>query len=523
MGKIREGLLFRFAIIFFVFTVITLFMSGVCMYFSQMASYKSEREASIREVADYLEMVLSVDGDDFVNYQNHFKECCLTLLVPHDFDKDDIEDSRNKYEKLFAAKYPGKVLGTDISFDELSEDLKDLYTIYKHQYYLYQFEQARKRFNLAYTEYIVLGAEKPERLYDVMYVLDSMRDERHVGGKKYIELGITVEHKIDEHPHEWEAWTTGRLPYGFDIFDNEYGKDYACYLPLVIKGKTLGLIGVEVDILKVNKEIMNTSITQMLYVGLVLVIMVALLLYFIYYHYISKLSHLKDSVKLYTQGKNAEVVNDIERNATGKDEISVLAMQVSSMIMELENYMQNLLETAKELQDTQRRADAMNELAIKDALTGIRNKTAYDNETQQIDWTIAEGKAEFAIAMVDLNFLKRINDTYGHEQGNIAIKRTCYIVCHVFKHSPVFRVGGDEFVVILKNDDYKKRDELVAEFKNQIAETSGNKDLKIWERVSAAIGVAVFDSEIDTSVENVFRRADKAMYQNKKEMKAIRD
>jgi len=165
----------------------------------------------------------------------------------------------------------------------------------------------------------------------------------------------------------------------------------------------------------------------------------------------------------------------------------------------------------------------MNELAIKDALTGIRNKTAYDNESQQIDWNIAEGNAEFAIVMVDLNFLKRINDTYGHEQGNIAIKRTCYIVCHVFKHSPVFRVGGDEFVVILKNEDYKIRDALVQEFKDQIAEISANKDLKIWERVSAAIGIAVFDADIDTSVENVFRRADKAMYQNKKEMKAVRD
>ena len=68
-----------------------------------------------------------------------------------------------------------------------------------------------------------------------------------------------------------------------------------------------------------------------------------------------------------------------------------------------------------------------------------------------------------------------------------------------------------------------KSDLSFQEFKNQIAEISANKDLKIWERVSAAIGIAVFDADIDTSVENVFRRADKAMYQNKKEMKAVRD
>jgi diguanylate cyclase (GGDEF)-like protein len=185
--------------------------------------------------------------------------------------------------------------------------------------------------------------------------------------------------------------------------------------------------------------------------------------------------------------------------------------------------MRNLLETAKELRDTQQRADAMNELANRDALTGIRNKTAYDNEVLQLDWEIAEGNAEFAIAMIDLNFLKRINDTFGHEHGNMAIKKLCYIVCHVFEHSPVFRVGGDEFVVILQNNDYKNMDELVKEFNRQISECSRGKNMNMWEKISAAIGIAVFDPDMDSAVENVFRRADKAMYQRKREMKSLRD
>lgn len=523
MRKIRESLLFKFAVIFFVFTVITLAMSGISMYLNQMTSYKSEREESIKQVASYLEMVLSVDGDDFIYWQEYFCENYRTLLVPHNFDKDDIELARKKYESLYEKKYPGKVLGVDIAFKDLTDDVKIAYTVYKHEYYLYQFEQARKRFNLAYTEYVIPGAEKPGKSFDVMYALDSLRDERLVGGQKYLELGITVEHKIDEHPREWEAWSMGKLPSGFDIFDNQYGKDYACYLPLFIDGKKLGLIGVEVDIVKINRDILRSSVRQMLFVGLILVFAVVLLLYYIYYHYISKLSHLKDSVRLYSEGKNAEIVSDIEKNATGKDEISVLAMQVSSMIMELENYMRNLLETAKELRDTQQRADAMNELANRDALTGIRNKTAYDNEVHQLDWEIADGSAEFAIAMIDLNFLKRINDTFGHEHGNVAIKNLCYIVCHVFEHSPVFRVGGDEFVVILRDSDYRNMDELVKEFNRQISESSRDKNVNMWERISAAIGIAVFDPDMDSAVENVFRRADKAMYQRKREMKTLRD
>ncbi len=523
MGKKSESLLFKFGIIFTVFTVVTIGMSGIAMYFTHMASYKAEREKSVKQVASYLEKVLTVDGNDFAYWQEYFYPNTQKLLIPYTFDETSIRLARKKYEQLFAQKYPGKMMGIDISFNELSDDVKYAYTVYKHEYYLEKFEQARERFNLAYVEYVIPEVLEDGETLSVMYALDAMRDVRIVDDKKYIELGITVEHKKEEHPHEWESWITGRMPAGFDVFDNEYGKDYACYLPLYINGQKLGLIGVEADILKVNKRILIETVKLMFCITLILIFAVSLMLVFIYKRYIEKLYNLKESVKRYSQGKNAEIASDIEKEATGQDEISVLALQVSSMIFELENYMRNLLETAKELRDTQKRADAMNELAIKDALTGIRNKTAYDNETQQIDWNIAEGNAEFAIVMVDLNFLKRINDTYGHEQGNIAIKRTCYIVCHVFKHSPVFRVGGDEFVVILKNEDYKIRDALVQEFKNQIAEISANKDLKIWERVSAAIGIAVFDADIDTSVENVFRRADKAMYQNKKEMKAVRD
>ena len=165
----------------------------------------------------------------------------------------------------------------------------------------------------------------------------------------------------------------------------------------------------------------------------------------------------------------------------------------------------------------------MSELATKDALTGIRNKTAYDKEFARLEWSIEEGTAEFGIAMVDLNFLKRINDTYGHEQGNIAIKKLCYIVCHVFEHSPVFRIGGDEFVIILENDDYKNIESLIKEFNDKLEAMSKEENLEQWEKVSAAIGYALYNASIDSSAANVFKRADKAMYNRKREMKAIRE
>ena len=88
---------------------------------------------------------------------------------------------------------------------------------------------------------------------------------------------------------------------------------------------------------------------------------------------------------------------------------------------------------------------------------------------------------------------------------------------------PVFRIGGDEFVVVLENHDYDHIGDLVAEFNRQLEALAAEEGLEQWERVSASVGYALFDAAIDAGVENVFRRADKAMYARKKEMKAVRE
>ena len=165
----------------------------------------------------------------------------------------------------------------------------------------------------------------------------------------------------------------------------------------------------------------------------------------------------------------------------------------------------------------------MNELAIRDALTGIRNKTAYDSEIKKLEWRMLDGFKEFGIAMVDLNYLKRINDTYGHEHGNAAIKNICHMVCVIFEHSPVFRIGGDEFVIILTGHDYEHIKEWVNKFNSELEELAKRDDLAPWEAVSASIGYALYDTDRDSSIDNVFKRADKAMYERKKEMKAMRE
>lgn len=195
------------------------------------------------------------------------------------------------------------------------------------------------------------------------------------------------------------------------------------------------------------------------------------------------------------------------------DEIQSLYDSLRKMTQDIRGYIDNLMATTKELTKTRMEADEMNVLAHKDALTGVGSKLAYDQKVAALTEEMKQGNARFGIVMVDMNGLKQMNDTYGHEKGNEAIRRTCSLICEVFKHSPVFRFGGDEFVVVVKGRDYDNIKELVKQFNASAEVTEGQP----WEKVNAAIGYALYDGE-DT-VEDVFRRADHIMYEQKKEMK----
>ena len=163
-------------------------------------------------------------------------------------------------------------------------------------------------------------------------------------------------------------------------------------------------------------------------------------------------------------------------------------------------------------------ADAAHQKACRDDLTGIKNKNAYGEFERRLNDQIESGEiGTFAIAICDVNGLKTVNDTMGHKAGDEYIKAASKLVCDTFKHSPVFRVGGDEFVAILKGDDFESRDDLAKTFMN-IAKHNAEE-----EKVVVACGISVFDKKHDKNVSEVFERADALMYKNKIALKGCRE
>ena len=221
------------------------------------------------------------------------------------------------------------------------------------------------------------------------------------------------------------------------------------------------------------------------------------------------------------QGKDNQVSFEKLDIHTG-DELESLRNSMIQMERDIDSYIQNLFETREQLSSTRQRAEMMNELAHTDALTGLQNKLAYDADIRMLDVRIREGGRNIGIAMVDLNFLKMINDQYGHDKGDVAIVILSCLIRDVFAGSVTYRVGGDEFVVILGEEDCRNIEERVSEFNRRVKERGENMSLQPWERISAAIGYALYDETKDSTAEDIFRRADNAMYSNKGKMKALR-
>ncbi len=168
--------------------------------------------------------------------------------------------------------------------------------------------------------------------------------------------------------------------------------------------------------------------------------------------------------------------------------------------------------------EQERNLKSARRMARLDSLTGIRNQNAFTEYSELLDSKIQNlhDTLHFGIIMCDVNDLKKINDTRGHSFGDEVIQRASRLICDIFDHSPVFRTGGDEFVVILDGRDYNDREALLKKLREK---SLSNQHLRSEPVV--ACGMSVYDPASDKCFDDVFNRADKSMYENKNELKSI--
>ena len=399
----------------------------------------------------------------------------------------------------------------------MEPELQKAWFIYVHEYWVLTFEKARESFNLPYTYYLFM---KPESS-DVIYLIDGERTRR-TDNENLLYLGDEYHNDESEYKIMWTTWETGQKQDGFKEFNNSWGHTWGYYTPLVIDGEKLGLVVTEIDVTNARKDILSNALEQIICVAIVVTVGMLLILMLLNASYIHRTKQLEMSMAEYTKSKDASLAESIEHDFTGGDEISSLGLRFAAMIRELETHMRSIAQVRHDLEESHSHAAEMDDLMNKDAMTGVRNKSAYEKEIQRVEKACREGGASFGMALVNVNCLKDINEEFGHDKGDMAVIRLCRIICRIFSHSAVFRTGGDEFSIILMNEDCRYAESLIMEFERTLGESADDDSLEEWQRADAAIGYSLYDPRGDESFGAVVLRARNLMYERKQRMKNMR-
>ncbi len=496
----RKGLYSQFLKIYAVFVVVTLLISGCFTYFSLRDFYQQEIEKNIKDSASYLKESIQADGTDFIFFQSYFMEHYEELEVRADFQGYQTE--QEYFERLFTQTYPGKVLSVDVKLEDTTPEVQKAFVTEQLELWYTVFENAKKNFNLAYVYYFV----PDEETKNSTYIIDGVRMIRNDGSNNLL-LGDVVYKDPARFALEWMTWYSGEPQPGYQVWDNEYGNTYGYYVPLWIDGQKMGLICAEVEVRDVERVVFSQTMKQVVTTGIVLIIMVMVILYVIDKKFISKLTRLQDHVETYTRKKNVKIADEIRKEIKGEDEVDVLSLEISTLISDLEEYFQKLVQMTQDVATIRRQNDEITELIHSDNLTGLRNRISFENEFKKTWNQNIPNSIPFGLIVLDITNLSTLNKVHGREEGDVLIKKLGKHICQIFAHSPVFRTDGDEFTVIMEGKDLENSTDLMRDLVRELNQPVN----EFFDHIPTDIGWAYYDAEQDKTPTDLLNRAKNEM------------
>lgn len=169
--------------------------------------------------------------------------------------------------------------------------------------------------------------------------------------------------------------------------------------------------------------------------------------------------------------------------------------------------------TFKEMSIVEKTFDYLYRRAFTDTMTGLSNRNAYEEKVELLKLKPRELKGLYA-AVIDINGLKEINDKFGHDSGDDAIKLVGKCLSQSFDNQDFCaRIGGDEFVCFLYSDASEKIDTL-----NQLIKLESTF---VKFPLSISVGFAKYDETRDNGIDSLINRCDMLMYMKKKAKKTV--
>lgn len=355
-------------------------------------------------------------------------------------------------------------------------------------------------------------------------VISATNAEEIAAGEEDMPLRETTDaYTVKELRRFRSAWDEDGISFFKEVSD--YGYYYTACKPLKTSdGVTFSLICADISI----DHLRGLQITYFVFSALIM-LLIAIAFAFIISLWMRKnitqpIKELEKSARDFAQrSSETEDFSRLEFKAPeikSENEIHSLSATIKLMSENMKNYVRSILSAEQRAKTAKEEADDMTRIAYRDPLTHVKSKAAFDKAAEELNRKIADGTAgDTSVLMADINGLKIINDTYGHDKGDLYIRGACLMMCTIYKNSPVFRIGGDEFTVILQGEDYDNRAALYESLWEQVEAHAVDNSVEPWERYSVSAGMADHNGDPSVPLETVLKEADEIMYKNKAEFK----
>lgn len=297
-------------------------------------------------------------------------------------------------------------------------------------------------------------------------------------------------------------------------YQDAWGSFYSAYTPVFTSsGAVGGIVAVDFNAAWFDTQVSNLVRTVVI-VSLISLIFGILIVVIItrrnrarYRVLLAQLNELADKVQ--------ELVHEIESGAAPSASDREKISRNTEKLLQGEDLDAVGAKILTMQDDIRRHIERVHRQAYVDAPTGVGSKAAYLDTVRHLEHMIQEEFATFAVAIFDLNGLKMINDNYGHECGDLALLDTANALIGIFGAENIYRIGGDEFVAILKHDDDREMRPLFARLDDAVRDINREeRPYKIPLAISK--GASAYRPGEDPDYKTVFKRADMAMYEDKR-------
>ena len=307
-------------------------------------------------------------------------------------------------------------------------------------------------------------------------------------------------------PLEWtaalESASKGVSAFDSEPYTDRWGTFYSAYSPVFDSNKEVVMIvGIDVWADWYNNIVWSnsTSIIIVTCISCASGVLVGIIINFRIRKRFESLS--KDYAAL--EGDIQDLISEIKEPIEGKENSSE-NNDSNDQFVQLREKIHN---TQKEIKEY---IIYTKKNAYVDVLSRVGNRAAYIEKIKTLDYSIP-----FALIICDINGLKHINDNYGHDNGDNAIIAVSNILQTIFDKDDIYRIGGDEFVILLTGIDKNATLSIYHSINEKFFQFN-NSDELIFP-ISISKGIAFYDKKMDKSVTDVFNRADEIMYREKED------